>query len=120
MYEGQEASPQVRARGYVSEGGLNTEPREISPVRGNHGTRVTGAGPACSDIRPGVRCLSRRLACHMARAAVAGGSAPAPLTAAVAAGGSAARCTSSAPGRCGPVMAAFRDEHRDAHAPVTA
>jgi DNA invertase Pin-like site-specific DNA recombinase len=101
-------------------GDLNTQPRAISPDRGNHRTRVTGAGPACPGIRPGVRCLSRRLACHMARAAVAGGSAPAPLTAAVAAGGGAARCTSSAPGRCGPVMAAFRDEHCGAHAAVTA
>jgi hypothetical protein len=39
-------------------GDLNTQTREISPDRGNHGTRVTGAGPAYPGIRPGVRYLS--------------------------------------------------------------
>jgi hypothetical protein len=72
--------------------------------------------PGYPDRRSLFIPLSRRLA----RAAGAGGSAHAPLTAAATAGGSAARCTSSAPGRCGPVMAASRDEHRGAHAPVTA
>jgi site-specific DNA recombinase len=73
-------------------GDLNTQMREISPVRGNHGTRVTGTGPACPGIRRGVRCSFRCLACLMARAAAAGGSARAPLTTVVAASGSGALC----------------------------
>jgi hypothetical protein len=96
-------------------GDLNTQTREISPVRGNHGTRVTEAGPACPGIRRGVRCSSRRLAGLMARAAAAGGSASAPLTAVAAASGSGALCRCSAPRLRGPLMAALGDEHRDAH-----
>ena len=84
--------------GSCPRGDLNTQRREISPVRGNHGTTVTGTGPACPGTPRGVRCYPA--AWPVSR--------PAPLTAAAAAGGSA-RCRCPAPGRCGPVMAAFGD-----------
>src|SRR6266568_8072943 len=46
----------------VSEGGdLNTETGEISPDRGNHAIRVTGAGRTHPAIPRRVRCLVRHL-----------------------------------------------------------
>jgi hypothetical protein len=44
-------------------GDLNTRPREISPDRGNHATKVTTARPARTGILPGVRYVCRNLAC---------------------------------------------------------
>jgi len=63
-------------------GDLNRKSSAISPDRGNHATKVTGAGAAYPGIPQSVRCLTRHLARVMARAAGAGESAPAPLSAA--------------------------------------
>jgi hypothetical protein len=41
---------------------LNTQTREISPVRGNHATKVTRTERACAGIPRRVRCLGRHLA----------------------------------------------------------
>ena len=46
----------------VSEGDLNTETGAISPDRGNHTIKVTGAGRMHLDIPRRVRCLARHLA----------------------------------------------------------
>jgi hypothetical protein len=42
---------------------LNTETGEISPVRGNHATRVTRTGRQAHLIRTDIRCLPRHLGC---------------------------------------------------------
>jgi hypothetical protein len=96
---------------------LNTQTREISPVRGNHANKVTRAGPARTDILRGVRCLSRRLACARQ---VRGISRTRATAATVAVDG---RGPCGAPSRwapCWPILATFRYERGDAHAQVAA
>ena len=54
---------QTCTKGSCPRGDLNTETGEISPVRGNHATKITRTGPARTGIQPGVHYLPRNLAC---------------------------------------------------------
>jgi hypothetical protein len=73
------ACPETNEYGelWCPRGDLNTQTREISLVRGNHGTRVTRSRPARPGIPQGVRYLCRQLA-GARWVAGAGTSAPAP------------------------------------------
>jgi hypothetical protein len=55
---------QTCTKGSCPRGDLNTETGEISPDRGNHAIRVTGAARPHPAIPRRVRCLVRHLACH--------------------------------------------------------